>query len=114
MTMTNPTERESDAQFLERMRTRTDIWLVFVLPEDFKRLFYLAESTMKEAWQPIETMPTGDDLFLAATEDGRIMIWRGSILARNLKGPTPDHLSFPAVAWQPLPALNQPKEPSDD
>ena len=55
-------------------------------------------------WQPIETMPTGElDFILARTADGRVMQWRASMLARNLKEPTPAHLSFPAVEWMPAP-----------
>lgn len=55
-------------------------------------------------WQPIDTMPTGElDFILARTADGRVMQWRASLLARNLKGPTPEHLSFPAIEWMPAP-----------
>lgn len=57
-----------------------------------------------DGWLPIESAPKDGKLFLAATDDGRIMIWRGSILARDLAGPTPNHLSFPATHWRPLPA----------
>lgn len=60
-------------------------------------------------WQPIETMPTGElDFILARTPDGRVMQWRASMLARNLKGPTPNHLSFPATEWMPA-QLKDPK-----
>lgn len=55
-------------------------------------------------WKPIASMPTGeDDFILARTEDGRVMQFRASILARNLKGPTPEHLSFPAIEWMASP-----------
>ena len=57
-------------------------------------------------WQPIETAPTDDTLFLAATADGRIMIWNGSLLHRVLtEERQPLHLQFPATHWMPLPEL---------
>ena len=61
-------------------------------------------------WQEISSLPTGDEMILAWCPpckdfvDGRMMIWRGIILARNLKGPTPAQLSFPATHWAHLPA----------
>jgi hypothetical protein len=54
-------------------------------------------------WRTIRSAPKDDTLFLAATRDGRIMIYRGDILATAMKETTPEHLSFPAVAWMPLP-----------
>lgn len=58
-------------------------------------------------WRPIETLQGGElDFVLARTADGRVMQWRASMLARNLKGPTPDHLSFPAIEWMPAPLKN--------
>lgn len=55
-------------------------------------------------WRPIETLGGGEkDYVLARTADGRVMQMRASMLARNLKGPTPAHLSFPAVEWMPAP-----------
>lgn len=54
-------------------------------------------------WNAIETMPTDDTLFIAATADGRRMIWRGDLLVKAMLDRTPDHLQFPAVAWMPLP-----------
>lgn len=55
-------------------------------------------------WRPIETLEGGElDFVLARTADGRVMQWRATMLARNLKGPTPAHLSFPAVEWMPAP-----------
>jgi hypothetical protein len=54
-------------------------------------------------WRPIDTVPKGDEIFMAATADNRIMIFRGSILANMMKKSTPDHLQFPAIAWMPLP-----------
>ena len=61
-------------------------------------------------WRPIETVPSGEEIFMAATAHGRIMIVRGSILATMMKRSTPDHLQFPAVAWKPLPS--PPKDPA--
>ncbi len=60
-------------------------------------------------WQPIETHPTGDELFLAYCPpdqfpDGRMIIVRGSILTSMRSQKTPDHLQFPATHWRHLPA----------
>lgn len=64
-------------------------------------------------WRPIETLEGGEnDFVLARTVDGRVMQWRASLLARNLKGPTPDHLSFPAIEWMPAP-IKTPKPLSE-
>lgn len=55
-------------------------------------------------WLPISTAPKDHTLFLAATSDGRMMIFRGDLLARALDARAPDHLTFPATHWMPLPA----------
>lgn len=68
-------------------------------------------------WRPIETLGGGEkDYVLARTADGRVMQMRASMLARNLKGPTPDHLSFPAIQWMPAPisATLKPEFPMSD
>lgn len=57
-----------------------------------------------QEWQLIETLLNNDDFILAATRDGRRMIWKASILLRNIAGPTPKHLQFPATHWRSLPA----------
>ena len=67
-------------------------------------LSQLAEARGENAWGPIESAPKGDEIFMAATADGRIMIFRGSILANMMKRSTPDHLQFPATHWRPLPS----------
>lgn len=55
-------------------------------------------------WQLIETLTESDDLILACREsDGAQMIWRASMLLRNLRGPTPYHLGFQATHWMRLP-----------
>ncbi len=72
----------------------------------------LAKLRAEAEWRPIETVPSGEEIFMAATAHGRIMIVRGSILATMMKRSTPDHLQFPAVAWKPLPSL--PKDPAHD
>ncbi len=54
-------------------------------------------------WRPIDTVPTGDEIFMAATADGRISIFRGSIVANMRRPDTPNHLQFPATHWLPLP-----------
>lgn len=65
-------------------------------------------------WRPIETAPKDDALILAGCPadeefpEGRVMIWKGSILSRNLSDPTPRHLQFPATHWMPIPASPQP------
>ena len=55
------------------------------------------------AWRPIETAPKDGTLFLAVTKDGRMMIFRGDLLAHTMNMRTPDHLTFPATHWMPLP-----------
>ena len=70
----------------------------------------LAKLRAEAEWRPIESAPKGDEIFMAATADGRITIVRGSILANMMKRSTPDHLQFPAVAWKLLPS--PPKDPA--
>lgn len=55
-------------------------------------------------WRPIETAPTDETQILAATEDGRRMIWSAEMLTRVTTGKTPFHLQFPATHWALLPA----------
>ena len=59
-------------------------------------------------WLPIESAPKDASLFLAATSDGRMMIWRADLLARAMDMSTPDHLTFPATHWMPLPSPPDP------
>lgn len=67
-----------------------------------------ARATIIRHWRSMKTVPTdGASTFLAATADGRMMIWRGDILAVAMKGGTPKHLQFPAIAWMPLPETPQ-------
>lgn len=64
-------------------------------------------------WQPIATLPDhvpeDDDCILAATDDGRRMIWRIVLLKHQLantaRGRQPAHLQFPATRWMRLPPL---------
>lgn len=69
---------------------------------------------MNRDWQDIKTAPKGDEMFLAYCPpdeefpEGRMMIWRGSILAMQ-NDRTPRHLRFPATLWMPLP---WPKKPT--
>lgn len=70
-----------------------------------------APTPLKTAWQSIETAPKDDTLFLAATGDGRMMIWNGKILATATARGTPNHLSFPATHWMPLPQPPAPTPP---
>jgi len=61
-------------------------------------------------WNPIDELAGAPDLVLAYVPpdaqfpQGRMMIWSRDILARNIKGPTPGHLQFPATHWMHLPA----------
>ena len=56
-----------------------------------------------DGWLPIESAPKDKTLFLAATADGRIMIFSRMILDIAMGKRTPNHLQFPATHWQPLP-----------
>lgn len=63
----------------------------------------------KAPWTPIDDeTPTDQRMIIAGCPpcaefpEGRVMIWRADILARNLKGPTPAHLRFPATHWMPM------------
>lgn len=71
--------------------------------EQHKAVPVYADQTHAD-WLPISSMPVDDTMILACTDDGRIMIWRGCYLSRNIAGPTPEHLKFPATFWQHLPA----------
>ena len=57
-------------------------------------------------WQPIETAPKDDTMFLAGWPDGRMCVLKGSILAaqKTRATPTPEHLQFRCTHWMPLPA----------
>lgn len=69
--------------------------------DEIRRIMKHAVDAM---WFPIETLEGGElDFVLARTADGRVIQMRATMLARNLKGPTPAHLSFPAVEWMPAP-----------
>lgn len=75
------------------------------MAEKFSEIVLMCADTPRFEWLQIGTMPTDDRLIFAATNDGRVMVYRGSILTRNLAGPTPDHLSFPAAWWAPIPEV---------
>lgn len=65
---------------------------------------YPAATAQAVAWRSIESRPTDDTFILARTDDDRpAMVWKASILARNLAGPTPEHLRYPATKWMPIP-----------
>lgn len=50
-------------------------------------------------WQPASTIPNDDTVLLAKTADGRMLVWRGSILRHQLSRYTPEHLRFPIIGW---------------
>ncbi|GEN63565.1 DUF551 domain-containing protein [Acetobacter oeni] len=71
---------------------------------DAKQAIGAANSVSPSPWQKIEAVPSGDEIFLAATIDGRVMVVRGNILQNMMRKDTPAHLQFPATHWMPLPA----------
>lgn len=54
-------------------------------------------------------IPLDDALVLARTDDGRMMIWKWSLLKSAMDSKTPDHLQFPATGWISLQSLRVPK-----
>jgi hypothetical protein len=54
-------------------------------------------------WQSIETAPRDGEMILAATADGRMMIWKASLLQVAMEPTLSRHLQFPATHWMPLP-----------
>jgi|GEM_PF-3224573 len=55
-------------------------------------------------WVPVtERLPEPDGLYLAYVPDGRMMIFKGSILEAAMRADTPMHLQFQATHWMPLP-----------
>ena len=59
-------------------------------------------------WQPIETVPTDNTMFIAYCPpdakwpNGRMMMWSGEIFAKSDRAPF--HLQYPATHWMPLPS----------
>lgn len=72
------------------------------------RLALIAAAEVRDEWRPISELQSDDDLVLAVTADGRMMIWRASLLSGNLartaNGTQPDHLQFPATHFRFLPS----------
>lgn len=58
-----------------------------------------------DGWLPIDDLGLPDDRLVLGyrADDGAMMIWRVSILLRNIAGPTPQHLSFLATHYRELP-----------
>lgn len=56
-----------------------------------------------DVWKPITALPDDDKLVLAWTPDGRMMIWKSSLLRHALREQTPHHLQFSATHWRELP-----------
>jgi len=54
--------------------------------------------------RPIADLPDDNTSVLARTEDGRVMIWRASILHNTLRNrdKLPNNLQFPATQWMPI------------
>jgi len=73
----------------------------------------LREIERMQEWRPISIAPTDQTLFLAVTADGRMMIFRGDMLAHAMKSRTPDHLTFPATHWMPLPSVPTKEQQSE-
>ena len=73
---------------------------------EIRSLFQLLIERVERAeggWLPIADAPRDGTLFLAACDDGRMMIVRGSILWSMKNPSTPDHLQFPATHFRYLP-----------
>jgi hypothetical protein len=79
-------------------------------PDEFSRSLDRLEAALAQTkpegmvWRSIHSMPSNDSMVIAKCDDGRVMVYRASILARNLQGPTPNHLQFPATKWMPIPS----------
>lgn len=55
-------------------------------------------------WQPIAGADLDHDrVIFARTEDGRVMLWRTTILAAAMQPRTPEHLKFPATEFMEVP-----------
>ncbi len=54
-------------------------------------------------WQPIDALPEGNELILAKSDLGGVMVWRADILRNAMLPTTPQHLRFPAVKWMEIP-----------
>lgn len=59
----------------------------------------------EEQERPVAELALPERLVLGyRVDDSTMMIWRVSTLLRNLKGPTPQHLTFAATHFRELPA----------
>lgn len=56
-----------------------------------------------DVWMPILSLPDDARLVMAWTPDGRMMIWKASLLRQALRERTPEHLQFPASHWREMP-----------
>lgn len=84
---------EQYAQASEAQRQRYDMAADAILS--------LPPTQAAEAWKPVSQWPERDELIIAATDDGRRMMWKPSILKGAMQG-APDHLTFPATFWMYL------------
>lgn len=69
---------------------------------DYDGLYLVGDRNL---WQHIETLPSEDTEVIAATDDGRVMIWSSAILSRVMSGVQPFHLKFPATRWMLIDTL---------
>lgn len=80
--------------------------IIDAAPIDPDSAKYVADVVLG-AWCPVAGLAASGDperLVLGyRADDGAMMIWRASMLLRNLKGPTPQHLTFAATHFRELP-----------
>lgn len=56
-----------------------------------------------DIWVPIASLPDDDTLVIAFVPDGRMMIWKASLLRQALSPDAPQHLRFPATHYRAMP-----------
>jgi hypothetical protein len=90
----------------ERIWVDVDGGITSINPHPRKVCILMRQEVIEPTrWQPFETAPTDDTPFLAGTDDGsgRVLIWRGSVLANARLASTTSHISFPATHWMQVP-----------
>lgn len=83
---------------------------IVLTPESIPVLIAARDALLAQGeWQDIATLKDAPDIVLAGVPacskfpNGRVMPYGRDLLLQNLKGPTPEHLQFPATGWKPLP-----------